>query len=1192
MSSSKVERKIKRFDTKFKYLERVIEKRTPNLYKTVKKLYLKNIIDSKTANYLFYDITFQHGNSKKYKMAILELNKYVQEYKDTKNKKQTKIIIKVDDLLNNTYDWWIHQKQIQKMMKEEPNTFITHSVSFYENNKQIGRTIKFNFPTVLDIEDIKEKIMYELFLGSSGEWIVRSFIFNKRYSDDIGFIDDMEIVSEKPEIVDNRKVIITTTSYKKLPDVNRQIQLTQNFKLNDTGDCVYKGLIQFFTPYGENKKRSNGKRILTKLIKNKKRYSKAYTIEQLHKLAQDINCSFTIKDLINDGSDDIEINKTLTNYYNIVFINTKYNHLDVKLCFNNQPEEITKEEYEEIKKEESFYIEKFNYLMTIDKKYKVKDDDFKVVFDQWKEKYNINRCKIPIKSQAYDFINQYDDKIHRFFNEELPIDNNLYEEIDIKKAFFNYFECDEYIGLPSGSFICVNGDGFNIDTFNKQYKNKIVGFYEVEIIFNNRPDLEYFGFVSGQKYILFSSMVKLLSEIVEFKFINYCVSPSIDMRFDDKFKMVIIDGNMWDAEHAKEDEELKNKVGIKAYSKAVGCLMIDNLTSSINIKPLDNDVDFYKTLTNKNIYKVDDVFKVVETLENPTSLKHLAFGIKAYTQTIILKQMLNMNYKDILGVKVDSIVYKKDSIYNIVPTYKDLFKEPSKANIEVMLLKKGGETYKQKDYGLDDGLEDKHIICDYGLEFTTDDTIHYSYFVKYFQLSKNLIIFDKSPLPNCEHITSILIFCGGAGGTGKTHNLLSSNIFMRNKILFSSNCWELIQDKVNEFNVFGLSLPKLTGEMGEIKTEKIDIDFIKYKVIDELTLINKSVIDKIIQDDNGRSFLFLLGDIDYSGKFYQCSITKDIFNPSKYENLQYIKYTKTYRFNEELNNKVRELRNIMKENNNTLTVYNKFKNLFESSFCKKEDVIINKEDIGISALQPIENGKCKYSDYFYNRNSPKQYYIKNTNFKGGLYKGAKLKESELTGHNYVCSLFRTIHSYQGRQLTHTNKIVILLNSIFDINLFYTAISRARRLDQIIIIDDVKLNNKQQIYLNYSRQKEAPQFEEEPEEYNDKYIKYLEGIEERINTLNTPKELSKDEQDYQIKLNKERIKKYKYIERRNESIKKEEIIDKLAEEAHNKMLEEMNEFNNQNSIDEQHREYLKFHAFDSYMNQLTAIYKKE
>ena len=112
------------------------------------------------------------------------------------------------------------------------------------------------------------------------------------------------------------------------------------------------------------------------------------------------------------------------------------------------------------------------------------------------------------------------------------------------------------------------------------------------------------------------------------------------------------------------------------------------------------------------------------------------------------------------------------------------------------------------------------------------------------------------------------------------------------------------------------------------------------------------------------------------------------------------------------------------------------------------------DDVGISALKPIKDGKCLYSHHFYKQGAKPQYYVKDTIFKKGLYRGAKLDEQP-EGKNYTNSLFRTIHSYQGRQLTKDNKIIILLNSLFDFNLLYTAISRARRLSQIIIFDMLK-----------------------------------------------------------------------------------------------------------------------------------------
>ncbi len=103
--------------------------------------------------------------------------------------------------------------------------------------------------------------------------------------------------------------------------------------------------------------------------------------------------------------------------------------------------------------------------------------------------------------------------------------------------------------------------------------------YEVEIIYNDRPNLDYFGFKSGHKYILFSSMIKLLSDLVEFKFINYCVSPAINIKFNEEFKKTLINDKLYDS----VPNELKDEDKIKAYCKAIGILSIDSNNTTINI---------------------------------------------------------------------------------------------------------------------------------------------------------------------------------------------------------------------------------------------------------------------------------------------------------------------------------------------------------------------------------------------------------------------------------------------------------------------------------------------------------------------------------------------------------------------------------------------------------------------------------
>ena len=768
-------------------------------------------------------------------------------------------------------------------------------------------------------------------------------------------------------------------------------------------------------------------------IKNPNKYSKAYTIDEMEKLGQELSLSFKINDLI--GKDDIIINRG-HNKFSIDFVNTRYNHLDL-LKSHGKVYDISSECYEQLKEESTFYVENCGKLLTLEGTYKIIDDDFKTLFNAWKDKINFNTLSVPIDSDSYNFINQYDDKIHRFFNDEMEVNNDLYNEIDLKNAYFNFNLCDDYIGVSNGSFICVSGDGFTSELFLKQYKNKIVGFYEVVINHNNK-NLELLGMKSGTKHILFSSMIKLLLNYdVSFEYINYCVSPSVDVSFTEDFKKVIYGNKLYD----KDDEEIKDKDVIKGYCKAVGLMMIDSKTITYKIKPDDNDNEFYKTLLDKNVYKVDGLYNVVKSIDEPKSYKHLAFGIRAYSQTMVLKQLLSMDCSKVFGVKVDSIVYDKNE--NI--TYDDkLFKAPTKSKIESMIKVINEE---QKDYGLDDIFIPSSVHCN-----TSE------YYKPYFNESNNEIMFDKSFLPNNEHITQRVLFLGGKGGSGKSHNVLSSNNLIKSKILFSSTCWELIQNKADEYNVMGLSLPKLIGEMNGQQVDKINTGFIKYKVIDETTLISKKIIKQIIKDDNKHSFIFLMGDIDHDGYYYQCSIDKNIINPSNLK-CQYVKYTTNYRFDDNLNNKIDSFRDVMKKTKNVYNLYNEFSSMFSSCFYNKDDVKFKSCDVGISALQPIDkDNKCKYSEYFYNNGSDKQYYIKDTKFKNKIYKGQKLDEQP-DNKNYFCSLFRTIHSYQGRQLDKgLNKIVILINSLFDFNLLYTAISRARSEDQIIIINELSSND--------------------------------------------------------------------------------------------------------------------------------------
>lgn len=1050
-------------------------------YKTAKELYLKGVIRSLPSLKKNLKTIKIKKDGTPYKSSLNKLEK-IEKLKTTTLKKETlkalitktqerkqqrklkqniqrelkeqsafiKNSISNDIVLdeNNIYNFypWIHTNEVKQAMRTSQSAYISHQIKYYEGNTEVkDRRQVFNFPNTITRKDIDEKFRY-LVYGTSewSSWVVQAFILHGT--------------------IRNRKVILRTITAPKLENQNKQVRLMQLFRNNDSGDCVYRGLVQFFEKYQNDEKSTQGRAIYRKLIKQESKFKRAYTVEDMQEMAGLLNISITIKDIINNGKNDILINKNSFNYYNVEFLNTKYNHLDLKICHSNNAEEVSQEEYNNLKKTSPFYVEKFNTLTTTNKTYKVKDNEFKKLFNEWKNENNINTLKIPVSSDAYNFINKYDDKIHRMFDNKMEINDNLYNEIDMKKAFFNFNKCDEYSGLPSGSFICVNGAGFTVDLFNKQFNNGLVGFYEIKILNVTEQKKDIFkmlGLNIKSSHILFSSMIKLILNYAELEFINYCISPAIDIKFNNEFLKTVINGKLYTTEEIEADESLKNAKKVKAYSKVVGIMGIDNFTTTTNIKALDQDKDFYKTLDSDYIYQFEDIFKIVEPVD-ATSLKHIAYGIKSNVQTIILKQLLQMKSSDIFGVKVDSIVYKKDADFKIVDTYKELFKEPVKSNIENMLKNEYSSSYYIKYFVPQEKI--KKCINKYDFNFGLENVARDEEEPE----EKQNDNFDLSPLPNGEHIIQKIIYCGGGGGCGKSYSILNSRVFMKNKILYSSNCWELIQakaDEFKEFGVVGLSLPKLTGEMNGAKVEQYNTGYAKYKALDELTLNNKKTVETVINQDAGRCFIFLIGDVDEDGFYYQASISKDIFNPSIYKNIQYVKYLKTYRFDDELNEKLQAIRKFMRTGkNNPYLLYNEVKQHFKDNFYNKDDIIFNKNDVGISALQPINKlGNCIYSEPFYKNGSIKQYYRKETNFKKKIYKGGKLEE-QIEGKNCVCSLFRTIHSYQGRQLdTGDGRIIILLNSLFDYNLLYTALSRARRVNQIVIIND--LNERDKLLLN-------------------------------------------------------------------------------------------------------------------------------
>lgn len=912
-----------------------------------------------------------------------------------------------------------------KRKTKTPNVLFQQEISFYDNKgKVINKVIKVKGKTV-DFTTMK----------------FETNTINKEFIEKVNMnmVNRKDYAEWKPDILlsnyPNGYTKIITRALNPIKPTAKK----QTYRDNNTGTCVYDGAVNYFNKLSEKNK--NAKAIYNKLIKNKDTLAKEYTDETIEtELAPFCNASITIKNLINGK--DKKFNENTFNRFNIEFMNTKYNHLDLLAHNYNEIEEVSKEQMKSLKQKLPFYIEKYGTLITLDKTYKQIDSEFQSIYKPWKNLNGYDNYFIYKDTDEYKMINRYDYKLHTFFN-KFEKNNSLYKEIDLKKAYYNYSDIEfnsYYKGVPSGSFLNVSCD--ETFDFNMITKNGLVGYYEIKII-DSKLD-ERLGLTNDSIHYLFTSTIELLLKYnVKIQFLNASYSPSIHIPFNNP-------------------DFLKTENDLKHYCKAYGLMLSENSIIDMKVKPLKCDKDYFETINDNNLYMYKDgnIIKLQYQNKKVKCYTHIAYAIHAYTQTLILEQLLNMDLDYVFGVKLDSIVYKKEYTFEYNTT---IFTEDKKCKIEGLLKHTSFEDDDDDPFKDEEWLEEGEIN-------------NRGYYRKYIVSSNiNNLNFKKPFTQTGEYITNRVVFFGGAGGTGKTFSCL--NNLDLNTTCYTTMCWNLIQGKMEEYKgLHGHSIPQLTGGSENFKCEKTTDKNLKHIIIDEATLLSKLDIIHIISNYK-HAFIFILGDVDKDGFYYQASVTKNVFNPSTdthfeeylyYKdgslkganiynfNLQYIKYTKTFRFDENLNNKLNIVRDVMKKEKKISNYYHIQKILecvkeqFADNFVKIEDVIFNDKDIGICAKDDFKR-ENELTNYFIEKGTKPQYFIKKTIKEKNQMRGQQLLE--IPSHsNYECKLFKTIHSFQGLDLSHDNKIIIIIDSLFDENLLYTALSRARRQDQIILIE--------------------------------------------------------------------------------------------------------------------------------------------
>jgi hypothetical protein len=305
------------------------------------------------------------------------------------------------------------------------------------------------------------------------------------------------------------------------------------------------------------------------------------------------------------------------------------------------------------------------------------------------------------------------------------------------------------------------------------------------------------------------------------------------------------------------------------------------------------------------------------------------------------------------------------------------------------------------------------------------------------------INFKTSFLPEGEDIINNKIVCRGKGGAGKSYGVL--NFF--SSVCVVSSCWNLSEAFKSEFpNIKNLSINKALGE----QCEKVEI---KDSVIfcDELTMWDAEQVKKLISLYPNK-IIILCGDIDFKGVYYQLdSGFNAVLNLDDIaDNFQVVKYIKNYRFDDELNLILDDMRNINNKKELIRYTREKFK------FKKLKDINFNSAFIGLTDTHDDGAKKSEYIETNF-KDVEKNYFVAKTNYNKNEFKGARVEDITNTN-NYELKYFHTCHSFQGQTIKNKDLIISITDFIkYEFNhmkrLIYTAASRAKTREQIIFIDN-------------------------------------------------------------------------------------------------------------------------------------------
>ena len=637
------------------------------------------------------------------------------------------------------------------------------------------------------------------------------------------------------------------------------------------------------------------------------------------------------------------------------------------------------------------------------------------------EFYYKNNIKITKKRSLLDKGLEFDeDEILDFADYNVNMGN--YTAYDRNKHFVSYDKNEYYLkhGVPAtGKFNFYKVSG-TIDINVLLNKSGFVQITNIQI--DNRAIAELKYFINGYVYPICM--------------IDWMINNNI------KFEIIAVAFNNWKQELIFTDEMKATK---EFYTKFIGVMSIQNDTTSYNMKC--SSIEEYKDLK----FRCPEYIKsydsstqstvIVENNNNFSNKSHISSYILSYAMIEILNKLVQIEYDDLIGVKVDCIIVKHPS---------SLFK-------------------LSKEYG------------DYKIEIKGTKNIYYDYTFNN-EKSNDYLINDILTEHKLNYKKINLI--SGMAGSGKTTRFYKKfdNINETIKCVFAFPNNNLCSKFVNEESTIYAST---YHKMFNIGCEDKEFKASKYinVILDEATMISEDDMNKIIDYATKHNInLFIVGDYNITNKkMYQMKpVNGESFLNIEFNDYYSINLTQNYRQGLDIDFtnfliKVRGQTNT-KILSDALCSESVSQTLCSESvsqtLCSKMfktinyDEMINNYDNNDVILTPYKEGGAFFArtdiinDKILKRKGQEIVNCKmnrERKYDNKLYVNAEnimvSKSTYLENKNiFNLSFAQTSHLVQGLEFGVDSKIYVLNTRFFTDNQLYVILSRAKISNQIIFVN--------------------------------------------------------------------------------------------------------------------------------------------